>query len=124
MQVKSRKTATDATRSSKGEDAAIGRVSELAQESRLPLYAAYRDGTSHMRAIQVRKGDSIGELLRADNQQLAPEFHEVRTTSVQNLLYVKEDLVIPHQHSLYELIINEARGKSEPVQLGQHLLLT
>ncbi|KAI4990473.1 hypothetical protein ZWY2020_038836 [Hordeum vulgare] len=108
--------ATDETRSSKGEDATAGRVSELAQESRLPFYAAYWDGTGHMRAIQVRKGDSIGEFLRADHQQLAPEFREVRTTSVMNLLYVKEDLVIPHQHSLYELIINKARGKSEPLE--------
>ncbi|KAE8814596.1 xap5,circadian timekeeper [Hordeum vulgare] len=94
--VKSRKTATDETRSSKGEDAAAGRVSELAQESRLLFYAAYWDGTGHMRAMQVRKGDSIGEFLRADHQQLAPEFREVWTTSVENLLYVKEDLVIPH----------------------------
>ncbi|KAI4968572.1 hypothetical protein ZWY2020_045902 [Hordeum vulgare] len=89
-QVKSRKTATDETRSSKGEDAAAGRVSELAQESRFPFYAAYWDGTGHMRAIQVRKGDSIGEFLRANHQQLAPEFHQVRTTSVQNLLYIRK----------------------------------
>jgi len=45
---------------------------------------------------QVRKGDTIGEFLRAVQQQLAPEFREVRTTSVENLLYVKEDLIIPH----------------------------
>lgn len=46
--------------------------------------------------IQVRKGDAIGEFLRAVQQQLAPEFREIRTTSVENLLYVKEDLIIPH----------------------------
>ena len=45
---------------------------------------------------QVCKGDTIGEFLRAVQQQLAPEFREVRTTSVENLLYVKEDLIIPH----------------------------
>nr|CAD1840740.1 unnamed protein product [Ananas comosus var. bracteatus] len=69
----------------------------------------------HRRVIQVRKGDTIGEFLRAVQQQLAPEFREVRTTSVENLLYVKEDLIIPHQHSFYELIINKARGKSGPL---------
>ncbi|KAF3796395.1 XAP5 CIRCADIAN TIMEKEEPER protein [Nymphaea thermarum] len=63
----------------------------------------------------VRKGDTIGEFLRAVQQQLAPEFREIRTTSVENLLYVKEDLIIPHQHSFYELIINKARGKSGPL---------
>jgi protein FAM50 len=46
--------------------------------------------------FQVCKGDTIGEFLRAVQQQLAPEFREIRTTSVENLLYVKEDLIIPH----------------------------
>ncbi|KAH7415151.1 hypothetical protein KP509_14G030300 [Ceratopteris richardii] len=65
--------------------------------------------------IQVRKGDSIAEFLRAVQQQLASEFREIRTASVENLLYVKEDLIIPHQHSFYELIVNKARGKSGPL---------
>ncbi|KAF8759421.1 hypothetical protein HU200_010468 [Digitaria exilis] len=81
----------------------------------LSITYSYWDGTGHRRAIQVRKGDTIGEFLRAVQQQLAPEFREVRTTSVENLLYVKEDLIIPHQHSFYELIINKARGKSGPL---------
>ncbi|CAM8899304.1 hypothetical protein QQ045_009936 [Rhodiola kirilowii] len=81
----------------------------------LEITYSYWDGTGHRRTIQVRKGDRIGEFLRAVQQQLAPEFREVRTTSVENLLYVKEDLIIPHQHSFYELIINKARGKSGPL---------
>ncbi|PWA43173.1 protein XAP5 CIRCADIAN TIMEKEEPER [Artemisia annua] len=64
---------------------------------------------------QVRKGDTIGEFLQTVRQQLAPEFREVRTTSVENLLYGKEDLMIPHQRSFYELIVNKARGKSGPL---------
>lgn len=28
---------------------------------------------------------------------------------------MKEDLIIPHQHSFYELIVNKARGKSGPL---------
>ncbi|EPS67245.1 hypothetical protein M569_07530, partial [Genlisea aurea] len=81
----------------------------------LEITYSYWDGTGHRRVIQVRKGDSIGEFLRAVQQQLAPEFREVRSTSVENLLYVKEDLIIPHQHSFYELIVNKARGKSGPL---------
>ncbi|CAH2061638.1 unnamed protein product [Thlaspi arvense] len=65
--------------------------------------------------ISVRKGDPIGNFLRSVQQQLAPDFREIRTASVENLLYVKEDLIIPHQHSFYELIINKARGKSGPL---------
>ncbi|XP_042507621.1 protein XAP5 CIRCADIAN TIMEKEEPER isoform X1 [Macadamia integrifolia] len=81
----------------------------------LEITYSYWDGAGHRRVIQVRKGDTIGEFLRAVQQQLAPEFREVRTTSVENLLYVKEDLIIPHQHSFYELIVNKARGKSGPL---------
>ncbi|GFP85948.1 protein xap5 circadian timekeeper [Phtheirospermum japonicum] len=90
---------------------------EQAQIKNEPLEITYSywDGTGHRRVIQVRKGDTIGEFLRAVQQQLAPEFREVRTTSVENLLYVKEDLIIPHQHSFYELIVNKARGKSGPL---------
>ncbi|XP_072979496.1 protein XAP5 CIRCADIAN TIMEKEEPER [Typha angustifolia] len=88
---------------------------ELIKNEPLEITYSYWDGTGHRRVIQVRKGDSIGEFLRAVQQQLAPEFREVRTTSVENLLYVKEDLIIPHQHSFYELIINKARGKSGPL---------
>ncbi|KAH9696835.1 protein XAP5 CIRCADIAN TIMEKEEPER [Citrus sinensis] len=62
----------------------------------LQITYSYWDGAGHRRVIQVRKGDTIGEFLRAVQQQLAPEFREIRTTSVENLLYVKEDLIIPH----------------------------
>ncbi|GAB2267946.1 hypothetical protein Dimus_002921 [Dionaea muscipula] len=91
------------------------RVQELIKNEALEITYSYWDGTGHRRGIQVRKGDTIGEFLRAVQQQLAPEFREIRTTSVENLLYVKEDLIIPHQHSFYELIINKARGKSGPL---------
>ncbi|RWR85956.1 protein XAP5 CIRCADIAN TIMEKEEPER isoform X1 [Cinnamomum micranthum f. kanehirae] len=91
------------------------REQEQIRNEPLEITYSYWDGTGHRRVIQVRKGDAIGEFLRAVQQQLAPEFREIRTTSVENLLYVKEDLIIPHQHSFYELIINKARGKSGPL---------
>ncbi|GMH23666.1 hypothetical protein Nepgr_025509 [Nepenthes gracilis] len=91
------------------------REQELIKNEPLEITYSYWDGTGHRRVIQVRKGDTIGEFLRGVQQQLAPEFREIRTTSVENLLYVKEDLIIPHQHSFYELIINKARGKSGPL---------
>ncbi|TXG64837.1 hypothetical protein EZV62_011831 [Acer yangbiense] len=91
------------------------REQEQIRNEPLQITYSYWDGAGHRRVIQVRKGDTIGEFLRAVQQQLAPEFREIRTTSVENLLYVKEDLIIPHQHSFYELILNKARGKSGPL---------
>ncbi|XP_043694837.1 protein XAP5 CIRCADIAN TIMEKEEPER isoform X5 [Telopea speciosissima] len=91
------------------------REQEQIRNEPLEITYSYWDGAGHRRVLQVRKGDTIGEFLRAVQQQLAPEFREIRTTSVENLLYVKEDLIIPHQHSFYELIVNKARGKSGPL---------
>ncbi|XP_043707708.1 protein XAP5 CIRCADIAN TIMEKEEPER-like isoform X3 [Telopea speciosissima] len=91
------------------------REQEQIRNEPLEITYSYWDGAGHRRVIQARKGDTIGEFLRAVQQQLAPEFREIRTTSVENLLYVKEDLIIPHQHSFYELIVNKARGKSGPL---------
>ncbi len=39
--------------------------------------------------------------------QLAPDFRELRNISVSNLMYVKEDLIIPNQYTFYDLIINK-----------------
>ncbi|CAN7136584.1 unnamed protein product [Brassica rapa subsp. narinosa] len=69
------------------------REQEQIKNEPLQITYSYWDGTGHRR---VRKGDAIGNFLRAVQQQLAPDFREIRTTSVENLLYVKEDLIIPH----------------------------
>lgn len=38
-----------------------------------------------------------------------------RSTSVSNLMYIKEDLILQHNLSFYDLIISKARGKSGPL---------
>ncbi|CAI5488624.1 unnamed protein product [Closterium sp. Naga37s-1] len=81
----------------------------------LEITYSFWDGAGHRRVIKVRKGDSIADFLRAVQQQLAPDFREVRSASVEGLVYIKEDLIIPHQYTFYELIVNKARGKSGPL---------
>ena len=44
--------------------------------------------------------------------QLAPDFRELRNISVSNLMYVKEDLIIPSQYTFYDLIINKVQHPS------------
>ena len=39
----------------------------------------------------------------------------MRGVSSDNLLYVKEDLIIPQHFSFYDLIVTKARGKSGPL---------
>lgn len=46
--------------------------------------------------IQVKKGDTIATFL----ERAKPLFPELRGVNVDNLLYVKEDLIIPHVRTL------------------------
>ncbi|KAL4575512.1 hypothetical protein LXL04_022358 [Taraxacum kok-saghyz] len=95
------------------------REQEQIKNEALEITYSYWDGAGHRRVMQVRKGDTIGEFLRSVQQQLAPEFREIRTTSVENLLYVKEDLIIPHELELSEASCEEDNTRSNSSQFGQ-----
>lgn len=41
------------------------------------------------RKLDVEKGDTIQTFLRKVREQLAPEFRELRTAEVSNLMYIK-----------------------------------
>ncbi|KAL4852670.1 Protein XAP5 CIRCADIAN TIMEKEEPER [Chlorella vulgaris] len=81
----------------------------------LEIIYSYYNGTGHRRAVTVRKGDSVGQFLKAVVEQLTPQFREIRTTSVTNLMYVKEDIILPQTITFYDLIVNKAQGKSGPL---------
>ena len=76
---------------------------------------SYWDGSGHRKVIQVTKGTTIGKFLEAVKQQIMGEFSTVRSVNVEDLVYVKEDLIIPQHFSFYDLIITKARGKSGPL---------
>jgi len=88
---------------------------EAMQNEALEITYSYWDGSGHRRKVEVRKGDTIGQFLHAVREQLGPEFRELRSASAEGMLYIKEDLIIPHSHTFAELITNKARGKSGPL---------
>ena len=49
-----------------------------------------------MQVVQVRKGTTIGRFLEVVKQQISAEFNDMKMISAENLLYIKEDLIIPH----------------------------
>mmetsp|Transcript_32292 Transcript_32292/g.58685 ORF Transcript_32292/g.58685 Transcript_32292/m.58685 type:complete len:335 (-) Transcript_32292:371-1375(-) len=85
------------------------------KEETLDITYSYWDGSGHRRKISVKKGDTVGRFLKAIREQLAPEFKELRHASVENLMYVKEDLILQHHLCFYDMIVNKARGKSGPL---------
>eukprot|EP01033_Poteriospumella_lacustris_P004769 gene4769-3424_t len=88
---------------------------ERVKNEDLEVVYSYWDGSGHRRVIVVKKGATIGKFLEQTKQQLVSEFKELRSTSPEDLLYVKEDLIIPQHLSFYDLIITKARGKSGPL---------
>lgn len=91
-----------------------GAQERLKNES-LEVTYSYWDGSGHRRSIVISKGFEIRKFIEMVRQALVPEFPELRGVSTENLMYVKEDLIIPHHYSFYDLISTKARGKSGPL---------
>jgi len=93
----------------------------------LDITYSYWNGSGHRRHVTVSKGDTIGAFLKAVQEQLAPQFREIRSTSASGLMYVKEDIILPQTVSFYELITKKAFGKSGPLfqfDLQEHVATT
>jgi protein FAM50 len=85
------------------------------KEELVEITYSYWDGSGHRRELKIKKGASMGQFLEKVRQELMKEFPELRGCSSENLLYIKEDLIIPHHYTFYDLIVTKARGKSGPL---------
>jgi protein FAM50 len=81
----------------------------------LEITYSYWNGTGHRRTVTVQKGDTIATFLKVVQEQLAPQFREIRTCSGSSLMYVKEDMILPSTVTFYELIVKKAQGRSGPL---------
>eukprot|EP00462_Mataza_sp_D1_P022351 CAMPEP_0175140114 /NCGR_PEP_ID=MMETSP0087-20121206/11282_1 /TAXON_ID=136419 /ORGANISM="Unknown Unknown, Strain D1" /LENGTH=304 /DNA_ID=CAMNT_0016423207 /DNA_START=18 /DNA_END=932 /DNA_ORIENTATION=+ len=86
-----------------------------AKSEMIEVTYSYWDGSGHRRTIKVSKGTRMDQFLEKARRDCADSFHELRGISSENLMYIKEDLIIPHHYSFYDLIISKARGKSGPL---------
>lgn len=76
---------------------------------------SYWDGSGHRKTVTLKKGNSIYQFLQRCLETLRPEFSELKTVSADQLMYVKEDLILPHHYTFYDFIVTKARGKSGPL---------
>lgn len=58
---------------------------------------------------------TVQPFLRKALQGLRGDLRELRAASVQQLVFIKEDLLLPHYHAFHDLIVTKARGKSRPL---------
>ncbi|GAA6055512.1 hypothetical protein JCM3770_006298 [Rhodotorula araucariae] len=87
------------------------KMQEDMKQEEIEITYSYWDGSGHRKVVTCKKGDSIAQFLDKCRQQ----FPELRAISVDNLMYIKEDLIIPHHYTFYDFIINKYRGKSGPM---------
>ena len=64
----------------------------IIKKQKIDITYSYWDGCGHRRCMSVTKDTSIDQFLL----KVRDEFHELRAVSVDNLLFVKEDIIVPH----------------------------
>jgi len=85
------------------------------KEEEISITFSYWDGSGHRRTIVMKKGNTIYQFLQKVLEQLRKEFGELKAIMADQLMYVKEDLILPHHYSFYDFIVAKARGKSGPL---------
>lgn len=88
---------------------------EKIKNDEIEITYSYWDGSGHRRTSTVKKGFTVEQFLEAALRSLRTEFSELKSVSADNLVYVKEDLLIPHHYTFYYFIVNKSRGKSGPL---------
>jgi protein FAM50 len=88
---------------------------ESERKEQIEITFSYWDGSGHRSSVRVAKGATIEQFLERCRAQLADRFAELRKVGPDSLLYIKEDLIIPHHYSFHDLIVTKARGKSGPL---------
>jgi len=84
---------------------------ERIKEQPIEVTYSYWDGTGHRKTCKCKKGTSIEGFLYKVQQ----DWKELKRISVSDLMFVKEDIIIPHHYTFYDLIVTKARGKSGPL---------
>jgi protein FAM50 len=87
------------------------REQEVMKAENVEITYSYWDGSGHRNSVQCKKGDTIASFLEKCRQQIP----ELKGITVDSLMYIKEDLIIPHHYSFYDFIVSKARGKSGPL---------
>lgn len=88
---------------------------EAMKNEEIEITFSYWDGSGHRRSVRMKKGNSVYQFLQRGLEILRKEFNELRSVSADHLMYIKEDLIIPHHYTFYDFIVNKARGKSGPL---------
>lgn len=85
---------------------------EEIKNEQVAITYSYWTGTGRRRSLRCKKGTTVGSFLA----MVQKEFKELRRCTPEELMFIKEDLIIPHHYSFYDFLVTKARGVSYPFQ--------
>ena len=85
------------------------------KEEIIEITYSYWDGSGHRKSVNMKKGNTIYQFLQKCLDDLRIDFPELRAVTADQMVYVKEDLIIPQTNTFYDFIVTKARGKSGPL---------
>ena len=88
----------------------LKRQEEIKAET-VEIQFAYYDGLSHLGSVTVKKGEPIFNLIDKAKQS----FSSIRDVATEKLLFAKDDIIIPHELSLYHFSAHKVEAKSGPL---------
>lgn len=81
---------------------------EKRKQEPMTVAYAYWDGSGHPNTVACTKGDTVGAFLAKCRDQVPA----LRRTSTDALMYINDDVILPHTATFHELLVSKARGKS------------
>jgi len=82
---------------------------EKIENKSLDIIYSFWNGNGLRKKITIKKDDTIGCFLNAVQKQLATDFKKMRSASSGSLMYIIEDIIIPHHCTFHELILKGIR---------------
>ncbi|VDK61757.1 unnamed protein product [Onchocerca ochengi] len=90
-------------------------LQEKEKNEEINIAFVYWDGSSHRKDLKMKKGNTISQFLVRALELLKREFSETRAAVPESLMFVKEDLIIPHFYTFQDFIVTKAMGKTGPL---------
>jgi len=82
---------------------------EMQKNMILKIPFAYWDGTSHKYSIEVKKGNTIQQFLTKVIEEVQNDCQELRGATPEHLIFVKNDLIMPHYYTFHDFEINRIK---------------
>ncbi|VTJ88857.1 Hypothetical predicted protein [Marmota monax] len=80
---------------------------EKSKIEEIEITFSYWAGSGHQQTVKMKKGNTMQQFLQKALEILREDFSELRSAGVGQLMYIKEDLIIPHHHSFCDFIITK-----------------